>query len=129
LAPLLHISQTSSQGAGQTSALPTRPLLLKQVFRLDATYYAEQQHGVTFRYPSVWGSTKQFGHHPPALTESGTAKLVAGFGYSEGGYPRDRIVGPYTGTNLEGFGLVYSAVQAASATECESKAALAIGFN
>jgi hypothetical protein len=56
------------------------------------------------------------------LTQS-EATPIAGFGYSEGGFPRERIVGPYTQTNLEGVGIVYSAVPVASAAECEAKAA------
>ncbi len=119
---VLLISQTYSQGAGQAPVLNTEPLTLTQVFRLDATY-TDPQHGVTFRYPSAWEATTQFAYHPPALTESGTAKPIAGFGYSERGFPREGVVGPYTQTNLEGFGIVYSAVPAASGAECESKAA------
>jgi len=120
LALLLHVNP--SRGAGQALHLPKKPLTLEQVFRLDATY-TDPQHGVTFRYPSVWESTTQYAYHAPALTVSGPNEPIAGFGYSEGGFPRDEIVGPYAGTNLEGFGLVYSAVPAASATECESEAA------
>lgn len=94
---------------------------MTQVWTPDATY-TDHQHGVTFRYPSAWEATTQFAYHPPALTVS-EATPIAGFGYSEGGFPRDRIVGPYAGTNLEGVGIVYSAVPAASAAECEAKAA------
>ncbi len=100
---------------------PAKPLTLAQVWTLDVTY-TDHRHGVTFRYPSSWKSTTQFGYHPPRLTNS-SATPIAGFGYSEGGFPRDRIVGPYAGTNLEGVGIVYSAVPAASAAECEAKAA------
>jgi hypothetical protein len=49
-------------------------------------------------------------------------KPIAGFGYSEGSFPRSQVVGPYSETNLAGFGIVYSAVPAASAVECETKA-------
>ncbi len=119
LTSLVH--QISGQGSGRTPALPTKPLTLTQVWTLDATY-TDQRHDVTFRYPSVWAATTQFAYHPPALTRSDEAKPIAGFGYSEGGFPRDRIVGPYSGTNLEGVGVVYSAVPAASAAECEAKA-------
>jgi len=41
----------------------------------------------------------------------------------EGGFPRSRAIGPYTKTNLEGVGIVYSAVAVKSAAKCESKAA------
>jgi hypothetical protein len=118
---LLLAVQTSAQDLNQTPAQPATPLTLTQVWTLDATYI-DDQHGVTFRYPSAWKATTQFAYHPPALTVSGAAP-IAGFGYSEGGFPRDRIVGPYAGTNLEGVGVVYSAVPAASAAECEAKAA------
>lgn len=95
---------------------------MAQVWTLDATY-TDRQHGVTFRYPSVWEATTQFAYHPPALTRSVEGKSIVGFGYDEGGFPRDKIVGPYTGTNLEGVSVVYSAVPEASAAECEANAA------
>ncbi len=118
---LLLVVQTSGQGLGQAPAQTAKPVTLRQVWTLDTTY-TDHQHGVTFRYPSAWQAATQFGYHPPALTLSAT-KPIAGFGYSEGGFPRDRIVGPYASTNLEGVGLVYSAVPAASAAECEAQAA------
>jgi hypothetical protein len=118
---LLLAIQTSGQDLSQTPAQPAEPLTLTQVWTLDATY-TDHPHGVTFRYPSAWNTTTQFAYHPPALTVSG-ATPIAGFGYSEGGFPRDRIVGPYTRTNLEGVGIVYSAVPEASAAACEAKAA------
>ena len=118
---LLLVVQTSGQDLAQTPAQPAKPLALTQVWTLDATY-TDHQHGVTFRYPSAWKATTQFGYHPPALTVS-EATPIAGFGYSAGGFPRDHIVGPYARTNLEGVGIVYSAVPAASTTECEAKAA------
>jgi hypothetical protein len=117
----LFMVQISGRGLSQTSAQPAKPLTLTQVWTLDATY-TDQPHGVTFRYPSAWKSSTQFGYHPPRLTDSGAAPIT-GFGYSEGGFPRDRIVGPYSGTNLEGVGIVYSAVPAASTAECEARAA------
>jgi hypothetical protein len=118
---LLLVAQTSGQALAQTPAQPAKPLTLAQVWTLDATY-TDHQHSVTFRYPSTWMATTQYGYHPPRLTVS-SATPIAGFGYSEGGFPRDRIVGPYSGTNLEGVGIVYSAVPAASAAECEAMAA------
>jgi hypothetical protein len=48
---------------------------------------------------------------------------IAGFGYEEGGFPRDRIVGPYSSTNLEGVGVVYSAVEARGIDGCKRVAA------
>ena len=109
------------QGHGQAPTLPTKPLTLAQVWTLNATYN-DQQHGVTFHYPSSWKAAIQFGYHPPALTQSDEAKPIAGFAYSEGGFPRAAIVGPYAGANLEGFGVVYSVVAAASRAECEARA-------
>jgi len=110
------------QAAGQPQASPAPPLTMAQVWTLDAVY-ADPQHGVTFRHPSTWAATTQFAYLPPALTQSADAKPIAGFGYSEGGFPRKRIVGPYSATNLEGFGIVYAAVAAASTAECNAKAA------
>jgi hypothetical protein len=118
---LLLVVQTSGQDLAQIPAQPAKPLTLTQVWTLDATF-TDHRHNVIFRYPSAWEATAQFAYHPPALTLS-KATPIAGFGYSEGGFPRDRIVGPYTGTNLEGVGIGYSAVPAASAAECEAKAA------
>ena len=118
---VLLVVQTSGQGPGQRPTQNAKPVKLRQVWTLDTTY-TDRQHGVTFRYPSAWQAETQFGYHPPALTLSAT-KPIAGFGYSEGGFPRDRIVGPYARTNLEGVGLVYSAVPAASVAECEAQAA------
>jgi hypothetical protein len=104
----------------QNPALPRKPFTLTQVWTLDATY-SDEPHGVTFRYPRIWESTTQFGYNPPALTEM-TPKPIAGFGYEEGGFPRDRVVGPYSTTNLEGFGIVYSATPAANTAECDARA-------
>jgi hypothetical protein len=106
---------------GQAPARPAKPFTLTQVWTFDATY-TDQQHGVTFRYPSVWQAGTGFGYHPPALTARSDEKPIAGFGYGEGGFPRDRVIGPYSATNLEGFGIVYSAIPVANATECETRA-------
>lgn len=116
---LLSNSMVGQKGF-QNLAQPSKPFTLAQIWTFDAIY-TDQQHGVTFRYPSVWGPTTQFGYHPPALTLS-DEKPIAGFGYSEGGFPRDRVVGPYSATSLEGVGIVYSAVPMASAAECEGQA-------
>ncbi len=83
----------------------------------------DQQHGVTIHYPSTWQPATQFGHHPPALSQSDEVKPVKGFAFSEGGFPRRRTIGPYSGTNLEGFGVVYGTIPAANARQCDSEAA------
>ena len=104
----------------QDPALARKPFTLTQVWTLDATY-SDKSHGVTFRYPRIWESATQFGYIPPALTQM-ISKPIAGFGYEEGGFPRNRVVGPYSTTNLEGFGIVYSAAPAANTTECDARA-------
>ena len=118
---LLYLTPVYGGEGEQAPTNPAKPLTLKEVWGLDATY-TDQQHGVTFRYPSVWKAATQFGYHPPALTESDVARPIAGFGYEEGGFPRDHIVGPYSTNNLEGFGIVYSAIPAANASACETTA-------
>ena len=125
LALLLGVRGTG-QEAARTASLSAKPLTLAQVWTLNATY-TDPQHGVTFRHPTVWQATTQFAYHPPALTQSDVAKPIAAFGYSEGGFPRKQLVGPYGGTNLEGVSLVYSAVPAASFAECGAKAASVSG--
>ncbi len=112
-----------AQGQGAASKEHTaKTLTLTQVWALDATY-TDAQHGVTFHYPSVWQAETQFAYHPPALSRSDEDKPIAGFGYSEGGFPRGRFIGPYSESELEGVGFVYTAEPAASAAECEAKAA------
>ena len=102
ISPSSYIPAYSQQTAAQqNTAQPSKPLTLAQVWTFDATY-TDQQHGATFRYPSVWVPTTQPGYIPPALTAS-DEKPIAGFGYVEGGLPRERVVGPYSATNLEGF--------------------------
>jgi hypothetical protein len=115
---VLLANPTFSHVGGQTPVRSTKPFTVTQVWMLDATY-TDRLNGVAFRYPSVWRAEIQFGYHPPALTVS-TEKPIAGFGYEEGGFPRDRIVGPYSTTNLEGFGIVYSAAPAANTAECDA---------
>jgi len=114
---------TSQQGGKtQAPALSAKPLTLEQIWTMDATY-SDDQHGVTFRYPSFWKATTWFGYHPPALKSRMESKPVAGFGYLlEDGFPRSQLLGPYSATNLEGFGIVYSAIPTASAAECDAKA-------
>jgi hypothetical protein len=117
---LLYGAVAVTEG-GDALATSARPFTLKQVWALDATY-VDRTHGVTFRYPSIWKAETQFGYHPPALTEREGRKPTAGFGYGEGGFPRGHIVGPYSSTNLEGFGIVYSAFSSANASACETEA-------
>ena len=117
---LLLLNSAFAQKGIQTPAQSAKPFTLEEVWTLDTTY-TDQQHGVAFRYPSVWKPENQFGYHPPALAQS-PGGPIAGFGYREGGFPRERVIGPYSATNLEGFGIVYSAVSTADAAECESTA-------
>ena len=123
---VLFIARISPIASAQTADL-MKPLTLSQLWSLDSTY-TDQQHGITFRYPSVWKPATQFGYVPPALTsasgpyENQIPSRVTGFGYSAGGFPR-RIAGPYTATNLEGFGFIYSVLGVASKAECDKKAA------
>jgi len=56
---------------------------------------------------------------------SADERPLTGFGYEEGGFPRQRVVGPYSATNLEGFGIVYSADADKSPNACEARAAAA----
>ena len=123
---LLPAAQPPAQGHGQTPPEPAKPLTLAQVWTMNGTYN-DPQHGVSFRYPAVWQATTQFANHPPALTQSDAAKPIAGFGYSEGGFPRKQLIGPYARTNLEGVGIVYAAVPAASAAGCKATAASVSG--
>ena len=108
-------------GASVATAAAAKPLTLVQLWRLDAIY-RDTRHGVTFRYPSVWKAETQFGYHAPALSEA-ELKPIAGFGYEEGGFPRDGAVGPYSATNLEGVGIVYSAQPTDKISACRSMAA------
>jgi hypothetical protein len=120
LIALLLLDQVRGQIARPSAS--AKPLTLAQVWAPDAIY-TDPQHGASFQYPSVWQATTQFAYHSPALAGSVQAKPIAGFGYSEGGFPRDRIAGPYTDTNLEGFGIVYSAVPVTKAKQCDAMAA------
>lgn len=119
---LLIADPVFGQGSMQSAVQPAKPLTLAQVWRMDATY-TDARHGVTFRYPSVWKAETQFGYHAPALQDEVNGKPTAGFGYEEGGFPRGRIVGPYSAFNVEGFGIVYAAVPAAGAANCDAEAA------
>jgi hypothetical protein len=111
------ISLLTQHAIGETKV---KPFTISQVWTLNATY-SDPQHGVSFRYPSVWKARTQFGYVSPALTES-DEKPVAGFGYEEGSIPRSGVIGPYSATNLEGFGVLYSAVPAVNAIACEAAA-------
>jgi hypothetical protein len=94
---------------------------LSQVWGLDAVYI-DRQHGVTFRYSSIWRPGIAFGYWPPALTLSDQAKPIAGFAYQDG-FNQNEVTGPYSGTNMEGVGIVYSAVPATSVRGCDAMAA------
>jgi hypothetical protein len=111
----------TGQEAARTALQPAKPLTLAQVWTLNTTY-TDPQHGVTFRHPGVWQATTQSGYLASALAQSDAAKPIAGFGYSEGGFPRSAAVGPYTATNLESVGIVYSAVPTATVDACEAMA-------
>lgn len=109
---------------GQTVDAKPKHLTLEQLWMLDATY-RDAQHGVSFHYPSAWKPATQFGYHTPALSDSDDTEPIAGFGYEAGGFPREDVdmPGPYAKTNLEGFGLVYSALPSANLAACESRGA------
>jgi hypothetical protein len=115
---LLIQNPANSSQAGSSQA--NKPVTLAQVWTLDATYH-DAAHGVSFRYPSAWMATTDFAYHAPALKDS-FAKPIAGFAY-DGGFSNRRLAGPYSSTNLEGFGIVYSAVKAVSAAKCYKMAA------
>jgi hypothetical protein len=116
-AALLSTLLSWLQAAGQ----PAKPLTLTQVWTLDSTY-DDREHGVSFRYPSSWKPSTQFGYVPPSLSMQ-TTQPNAGFSYSEGGFPRDGMIGPYSKTTLEGVGIVYAARPVANLSGCEAKAA------
>lgn len=118
---LLSLASGLPAQTSQLSPAAAKPLTIRQVWTLDATY-TDAKHGVTFRYPSIWQPQTQFAYHPPALTSS-DVQPTAGFGYEEDGFPREKVVGPYSKTNLEGFGIVYSARPASNAAQCKSIAA------
>ncbi|AFL89408.1 hypothetical protein Terro_3186 [Terriglobus roseus DSM 18391] len=84
------------------------------------TTYTDSRNGVSFRYPSAWKAQTQFGYVPAALAQSEQVKLIAGFGYEVGGFPREQVGRPYAETNLEGFGVVYAAVRSPNRMACES---------
>jgi hypothetical protein len=120
LALLLGV-QGTGQEAARIAFQSAKPFTLAQVWTLNATY-TDPHHGVTFRHPRVWQATTQSGYQSSALAQSDAAKPIAGFGYSEGGFPRSAAVGPYTATNLESVNIVYSAVPAATVDACEAMA-------
>jgi hypothetical protein len=121
LALLCLLVQNSANGPRADSSPTDKPLTLAQVWTLDATY-KDPTHGVTFRYPSVWRPTTELAYHAPALEHS-FAPPITEFAYD--GFHRDRgqNIGPYSSTNLEAVGILYSAIDAASATECKTRAA------
>ena len=116
---LVPVAQAKAQ---QARTQPQRPLTLAQVWKLDAVY-KDSEHGVTFRYPSVWKADTQLAYVPPALSIPSDTKPIAGFAYELDGFPRARTAAPYSGTNLEGFGIVYSVIAAQSSATCKAYAA------
>jgi len=121
LAILLLVVQSPVCSGQAESSSRRKPLILAQIWALDATY-TDTNHGVTFRYPSVWRAATQFGYHPPALKDS-IAPPIAGFAYDLDGFPHDPQIGPYAPTNLEGVGVLYSAIAAANPADCKKVAA------
>ena len=119
---ILILAPAAAARGQQTPARFSKPLTLAQVWNLDAIY-RDAEHGVTFRYPSVWRAETEFGYVPPALSRPSSEKPIAGFAYEEGGFPRDEVVGPYSKTNLEGFGIVYSVIRAEGPAKCKAFAA------
>jgi hypothetical protein len=120
---LLQAAFAEGQSEKSAPTVPAKVLTLEQVWALDATY-RDPQHGVSFQYPSVWKAGTGFGYLPPVIADGADGRQpTAGFAYSEGGFPRDHVVGPYSATNLEGFGVVYSATRATDASACEATAA------
>src|SRR4051812_4771240 len=92
---LTLISILAPVAAGQpTTARSHKPLTLAQVWNLDATY-KDAEHGVTFRYPSVWEADTQLAYNPPALSIPADIKPVVGFAYELDGSLLGKIVAPY----------------------------------
>ena len=83
--------------------------------------YTDTARGVSFQYPASWEAETQFGYCPGALSSSET-KPVAGFGFMVGqtaNKPTDILE---ENVFISGFGIVYSAVPAASAVACNAMA-------
>lgn len=99
-----------------------KPLTQAQLWALDKVF-TDSEHGVTFRYPSVWKAGTDFAYHPPVLTNSDDAKIVAAFGYDTMDPPPGGPSNPYAGTDLEGFGFTYATADASNRTQCEEMAA------
>lgn len=117
--------------AKKTVAKQETPYTLREVWTLNATY-RDREHGVRFRYPSVWKAGTQFSYWGPILSSlSGApyhARPIASFGYNEGGFPRSRVVGPYSDTNLEAVDVVYTAIPAKSDAGCRAQASSMVGW-
>ncbi len=111
-----------ASGGQQTPGRFANPLTLARVWSLDATY-TDAEHGVTFRYPSVWEADTHLAYVPPALSMPSSEKPIAGFGYELDSSLREGNVAPYSRTNLEGFGIVYSVIAKGSSAECKAFAA------
>jgi hypothetical protein len=119
---LISIIALVCAARGQQPAQSRKPLTFAQVWTLDATY-KDAEHGVTFRYPSVWEADTQLAYNPPALSIPADIKPVVGFAYELDGSLLGNIVAPYSRTNLEGFGIVYSVFAAGSSARCRAYAA------
>jgi hypothetical protein len=117
---LLFALRPHASGQLPQSKTSGKPPTLAQLWTLDATY-RDRAHGVTFRYPSVWKSARQFGYIAPAIDEL-TDAHIAGFGFNVFEHAREQGV-PYASSDLEGFGVVYAAVSAANEASCEKRAA------
>ena len=117
---LCLLFQSSANGTLTDSSTTEKALTRAQVWNLDATY-SDPTHGVTFLYPSVWLAMNEWAYHAPAL-ENSFGPPIAEFAY-DGGFSNGRIIGPYSSTNLEGFGIEYSAIKATSTAKCNRMAA------
>jgi hypothetical protein len=110
------------QAVQKKSPTTSKRLTVAQVWALDATY-TDREHGVTFRYPSVWTAGNDFAYHQPILTESNDARIIATYGYDTRNPSPDGPASPYSGTNLEGYGISYATAAGANQTQCETMAA------
>ena len=118
---LLFLVVRAPAFSGQArSSSTSKPVTQAELWKLDATY-RDPTLGVTFQYPSAWKAMTEWAYHPPALKDS-FAPPIAEFAY-DGGFSNDRIIGPYSSTNLEGFGIEYSAIKSESAAKCQEMAA------
>jgi hypothetical protein len=123
LGALLSQAAAGSPASGSAPAAPAKSLRLAQLWKLDARF-TDAAHGVSFRYPLSWQAGTQFGSVPPALTLA-QEKSVSGFMYENRGFQPGHAIPPYSTTNLQSFGIVFSAIPAENAAACEAKASAA----